>query len=104
MKVSIAPGTAFAVSGACAALVSGIPKPLLGIGFGFPIAAALSLNGARGTLAYLHVPLSDADDPLSAAAVARTLEKMKMGAAVVVGIMAIVFAGVAVLTSTAATR
>ena len=104
MKASIAPGAAFAVTGVVAALLAGRDKPLLGIAFGVTIVAALMLNGTRRALASLRIPLSDADDPLSPAAIARVYENTKRGALATVSMMVVIFTGVALLTTAAPTR
>ena len=104
MRARINPGAAFALSGAVAAFVSARHRLLLGISFLVTVAAALSLNGMRATLASVHIPLSDADDRLSVAAVARTIRRMVLGKVAFLSIMSVVYAVAAARSDVTATR
>ncbi len=96
MKGRRVEGLFFAVASLVASVASGFTRPLLGISFGFTAAAALALNGLRGTFASIRIRPVDADDPVSPAAIARTVEKMIRGHIIFTCIMSIAYAVVAI--------
>jgi putative addiction module component (TIGR02574 family) len=95
VKLRISSGAALGLSGAATAIVCGRHRPLLGVSFLVTVGAALAVNGMRRTLASLHIPLSDADDRLSPAAVARTIRHVMMGNLVFLSVMSGLYAIVA---------
>jgi hypothetical protein len=96
MNARLAPGYFFAATGIVAAGVSASFRPILGVSFLITVAAALALNGARGAVASIRVRPVDADDPLSPAAVVRTLHNIIRGHLLFLGAMASTYAIVAV--------
>jgi len=99
MKFRLPPGYAFAVTGMAAAGVSASYRPILGLSFLITIAAALALNGSRAALASIHVRPVDADDPVSPAAIARTMHRIVRGHQLFLGGMALAYGVVAVRAS-----
>jgi hypothetical protein len=104
MKVRLAPGATFAVASAMGALASCFTRPLLGISFLVTAAAALFLNGARGTLASIRVRPADSDDPRSPAAIARMIRRMVAADLVFLAAIAIVHAVAAIRMDEGATK
>lgn len=104
MKLRIPSGTALAISGAAAAIVCGRPRPLLGVSFLVTVGAALGVNGLRRTLASFRIPLSDADDRLSPAAIARTMRHIMAGHLVFLSVMSVIYAVVAVRSDAVVTK
>jgi hypothetical protein len=104
MKLRIPSGTALGISGAVAAVVCGRHRPLLGASFLVAVGVALAVNGIRRTLASLHIPLSDADDRLSPAAVARAIRHVMTGNLAFLSVMSVVYVVVAVRSDTVVTR
>ena len=104
MKLRMPPGRAWAISGVAAAIVCGRHRPLLGVSFLITVGAALATNGMRGALASVRIPLSDADDRLSPAAIARTIRRMIVGHIVFLSVMSGVYAIVVVRSGTLETR
>jgi hypothetical protein len=97
-------GTALAISGAAAAVVCGRHRPLLGVSFLITVGAALAVNGMRRTLASLRIPLSDADDRLSPAAIDRTIRRIMAGNLGFLSVMSIVYVAVAVRSDVVVTK
>jgi hypothetical protein len=104
MRLRIPPETALAISGVAAAIVCGRHRPLLGVSFLVTVGAALAVNGTRRFLASLHIPLSDADDRLSPAAIARTIRHMLVGNLGFLGVMSVIYVVVAVRSDTVVTK
>jgi hypothetical protein len=104
MKLRIPSGRAVGISGAVAAIVCGRHRPLLGASFLVTVGAALAVNGIRRTLASLHIPLSDADDRLSPAAVARAIRHVMTGNLAFLSVMSVVYVVVAVRSDTVVTK
>jgi hypothetical protein len=96
MTFRLPPGYVFAATGMAAAVVSASYRPILGLSFLITIATALALNGSRGALASIHVRPVDADDPVSPAAIARTLQRIIRGHLLFLGGMAFAYGVVAV--------
>jgi hypothetical protein len=84
--------------------VCGRHRPLLGASFLVAVGVALAVNGIRRTLASLHIPLSDADDRLSPAAVARAIRHVMTGNLAFLSVMSVVYVVVAVRSDTVVTR
>jgi hypothetical protein len=104
MKARVAPGFAFVVTSLPAAAVATYVRPLLGISFLITAAAALASNGMRRALASMNVRPADSDDPVSPAAIARTLHKMERGHTIFLATMSVVYAVVALGSHDASVR
>jgi hypothetical protein len=104
MKLRRFSGAALSISGAAAAIVCGRHRLLLGISFLITVGAALAVNGMRRFLASLRIPLSDADDRLSPAAIARTIRRIMAGHLVFLSAMSVIYAVVAVRSDAVATK
>jgi hypothetical protein len=104
MKLRRLSGAALGISGAAAAIVCGRHRLLLGVSFLITVGAAIAVNGMRRFLSSLRIPLSDADDRLSPAAIARTIRRIMAGNLVFLSAMSFIYAVVAVRSDAAATR
>ena len=104
MKLRIPSGTALGISGAVAAIVCGRHRPLLGASLLVTVGVALAVNGIRRTLASLHIPLSDADDRLSPAAVARAIRHVMTVNLAFLSVMSAIYVVVAVRSDTVVTK
>lgn len=98
MKYWLYRGVGVAIVTLPVAVISGCVRPLLGVGFFFTAFSALATNGSRATLAAIPMQLADADDPVSAPAIARVLHKMIRGHTIFLGAMSVVYAIAAVRT------
>ena len=91
MKARVAPGVVFVVTSLPAAAVGAYVRPLLGISFLITAAVALASNGMRRALASMNVRPADSDDPVSPAAIARTLYKMLRAHGMFLMMMSVVY-------------
>jgi hypothetical protein len=97
MKGWFEPDVALAVTSLVAVAASACVRLSLGVSFLITAAAAMSVNGARATLASIRVRPVDADDPTSPAAIARTIRAMIHAELLFLAAMSIVYAIVAVI-------
>jgi hypothetical protein len=74
-------------------------RPSLGIAVLVIACTALSINGMRATVASIPLRPADADDPVSPPAISRTLQNMIRGETIFLGVMALVLAVAALVTT-----
>ena len=96
MKTRLNPATAFVVVSLVASVVSGFTRPLLGVSCDYDFRGHVT-DGMR-SLAFIRIRPVDADDPVSPAAIARTIRSMIRGEVIFLSIMSLVYAVAAIRT------